>query len=290
MASTSAPDAPAKSPRIAVNGAAARTIPTAPAAGRARSTSVSPRSSPTRTTGPDPRPVGPALRRPDQGGLPSKCDVLAATTSRRRSSATRRHGPGRGRDQPETFEGLAQSRGYLYLRDLLAAVGVLAPYEARIERMILVGRALGRLAARTRQPGRAIRALEGAAAPAQQGRPGRVDQGGDPSARTRSGAPSPYSPGWTSETSRSPLQPRPTSSTTSPSGAKKRPMGSINSSTGYARRESTRRWKSRVPSGSPSVTMSDADRWRHVELLLHDTTIRHSTRIGGLFCSCSRSP
>ena len=36
----------------------------------------------------------------------------------------------------ETFEGLAQSRGYLYLRDLLAAVGVLAPYEARIERTI----------------------------------------------------------------------------------------------------------------------------------------------------------
>ena len=38
-----------------------------------------------------------------------------------------------------------------------------------------------------------------------------------------------------------------------------------------------------VSTGSPAVTMSDADRWRHVERLLHDTTIRHYTRIGGLF-------
>jgi hypothetical protein len=38
-----------------------------------------------------------------------------------------------------------------------------------------------------------------------------------------------------------------------------------------------------IASGPPSVTMSDADRWRHVELLLHDTTLRHSTRVGGLF-------
>lgn len=29
--------------------------------------------------------------------------------------------------------------------------------------------------------------------------------------------------------------------------------------------------------------MSDADRWRHVDVLLHDDSIRHFTRIGGLF-------
>jgi hypothetical protein len=34
---------------------------------------------------------------------------------------------------------------------------------------------------------------------------------------------------------------------------------------------------------SPAVTMSDAERWRHVERLLHDTTVRHYIRIGGLF-------
>jgi hypothetical protein len=35
--------------------------------------------------------------------------------------------------------------------------------------------------------------------------------------------------------------------------------------------------------GGPAVTVSDADRWQHVELLLHDDTIRHYTRIAGLF-------
>jgi hypothetical protein len=37
------------------------------------------------------------------------------------------------------------------------------------------------------------------------------------------------------------------------------------------------------PPGAPQVTVSDAERWSHVELLLHDTTIRHYTRIAGLF-------
>ncbi len=33
----------------------------------------------------------------------------------------------------------------------------------------------------------------------------------------------------------------------------------------------------------PTVTVSDAERWAHVQLLLHDDTIRHYTRIAGLF-------
>lgn len=37
------------------------------------------------------------------------------------------------------------------------------------------------------------------------------------------------------------------------------------------------------PHSAPSVTVSDAERWHHVELLLHDATIRHYTRIAGLF-------
>ncbi|HVI37545.1 MAG TPA: hypothetical protein VM684_15040 [Gaiellales bacterium] len=38
-----------------------------------------------------------------------------------------------------------------------------------------------------------------------------------------------------------------------------------------------------VPSGPPAVTVSDTERWAHVERLLHDTTLRGYTRIGGLF-------
>lgn len=38
-----------------------------------------------------------------------------------------------------------------------------------------------------------------------------------------------------------------------------------------------------APSDPPAVTVSDAQRWAHVERLLHDDTLRGYTRIGGLF-------
>ena len=38
-----------------------------------------------------------------------------------------------------------------------------------------------------------------------------------------------------------------------------------------------------LPSGAPAVTVSDGQRWQHVERLLHDDTLRGYTRIGGLF-------
>jgi hypothetical protein len=38
-----------------------------------------------------------------------------------------------------------------------------------------------------------------------------------------------------------------------------------------------------LPYGPPAVTVSDQERWQHVERLLHDDTLRSYTRIGGLF-------
>jgi hypothetical protein len=38
-----------------------------------------------------------------------------------------------------------------------------------------------------------------------------------------------------------------------------------------------------VPNGMPAVTISDEQRWQHVERLLHDHTLRSYTRLGGLF-------
>jgi hypothetical protein len=38
-----------------------------------------------------------------------------------------------------------------------------------------------------------------------------------------------------------------------------------------------------VPTSTPAVTISDEQRWQHVERLLHDQTLRSYTRLGGLF-------
>jgi hypothetical protein len=186
----------------------------------------------------------------------------------------------------ETFEGLAQSRGYLYLRDLLAAVGVLAPYEAPIERMTLW---LDELLT-TLPPEHAnlverfarwkvLRHVRNRAAQ------GELTKGVIQSARTQiRGTISLLA--WLAERDA-------TIATATQSDLEHyisigRPETTPNviyrfidwvRETGLnpALRVVT------VPSGSPSVTMSDADRWRHVELLLFDITIRYSTRIGGLF-------
>ena len=86
-----------KSPPLPVEGAAGRTIHTALDAHPARSTSVlsgiltDPRSGQIHTKL---VPLFDALIKADS---PAKCHLLAPTASRRRSSATRRHGPRRGR-------------------------------------------------------------------------------------------------------------------------------------------------------------------------------------------------
>ena len=186
----------------------------------------------------------------------------------------------------QTFEGLAQSGGYLYLRDLLAAVGVLAPYEARIERMIpwlveLLAALPPEHANLVERYARwkVLRHLRNKAAR------GELTKGVIQAARTQIRGTIALLT-WLTErgvtitaATQADLEhyiaigrPR-----TTPNGIYQfidwvRETG-VNPALEITL----------VPSGSPSVTMSDADRWRHVEVLLHDTTIRYSTRIGGLF-------
>ena len=186
----------------------------------------------------------------------------------------------------ETFEGLAQSKGYLYLRDLLAAVGVLAPYEARIERMILW---LDELL--TTVPPEHANVVERFARwkvlrhVRNKAARGELTKGVIQAARTQiRGTTSLLA--WLAD--RDATIATATQSDLEHYISTGRPETTPNviyrfidwvRETGLnpALRVVT------VPSGSPSVTMSDADRWRHVELLLFDATIRHSTRIGGLF-------
>ena len=42
-----------------------------------------------------------------------------------------------------------------------------------------------------------------------------------------------------------------------------------------------------APKAQPQVTMADQDRWRGVELLLHDNTINTHSRVAGCSCCCS---
>jgi len=186
----------------------------------------------------------------------------------------------------ETFEGLARSRGYLYLRDLLAAVGVLAPYEARIERTIAWLHEL--LAALPPEHAnlveryarwKVLRHLRNRAAR------GELTKGVIQAARTQIRGTIALLT-WLAErdltiatATQADLEhyisigrPR-----TTPNG--------IYQFVDWVRETGVNPALevTLVPSGSPSVTMSDGDRWRHVQLLLHDTTIHHSTRIGGLF-------
>ncbi len=184
-----------------------------------------------------------------------------------------------------TFEALAQNKSYHYLRDLLAAVGVLAPYEAPIERMIpwldgLLATVPPEHAALVERFARwkVLRHLRNKAAR------GELTKGVIQGARTRiRGTLSLLA--WMAEHNL-------TITTATQADLEHyiatRPSGTANVIYQFVdwARESGLNPALRVatfPSGCPSVTMSDADRWRHVELLLHDNTIRHYTRIGGLF-------
>jgi hypothetical protein len=186
----------------------------------------------------------------------------------------------------ETFEGLAQNRSYLYLRDLLAAVGVLAPYEARIERMIpwldeLLAALPPEHANLVERFARwkVLRHVRNKAAR------GELTKGVIQGARTQiRGTISLLA--WLAE--------RDVTITTATQtdlehyiaiGRPGTTPNGIYQFIDWVRETGLNPVLAItiVPSGSPSVTMSDADRWRHVEILLHDPTIRYSTRIGGLF-------
>ena len=186
----------------------------------------------------------------------------------------------------QAFEGLAPSRGYLYLRDLLAAVGVLAPYEARIERTIAwLDELLAALPPEhTRLVERyvrwkVLRHLRNSAAR------GELTKGVIQAARTQIRDTIALLT-WLAE--------RDVTITTATQadlehyiaiGRPRTTPNGIYRFIDWVRETGVNPALevTLVPSGSPSVTMSDADRWRHVELLLHDTTVPYAARIGGLF-------
>jgi hypothetical protein len=184
-----------------------------------------------------------------------------------------------------TFDKLPQTRGYLYVRDLLAALGVLPPYEARIERTVrwlddvlatlppehanLVERfARWRVLRHVRHRAARGELTKGVIQAARTKIRGTIallawldEQHVEIGTATQADLEHYIAIGrpgianviyqfvdWVRETGLNPTL-------------------HVDS----------------IASGSPAVTMSDADRWRHVERLLHDTTIRHYTRIGGLF-------
>jgi hypothetical protein len=184
------------------------------------------------------------------------------------------------------FEGLPQNRSHFYLRDLLTAVGVLPPFDPHIERMIPW---LDDLLAPLPPDQSAVvqrfarwRILRHLRRKADQG---EMTKGVMQAARFRIRAAISLL-AWLAEhnvTITSATQAdiehyiaieRPRTTATG-----------IHQFVDWVRQSGLNPvLRVAIPaSGPPAVTMSDDDRWRHVELLLHDTTIRLYTRIGGLF-------
>jgi hypothetical protein len=186
----------------------------------------------------------------------------------------------------ETFEKLPANKSYHYLRDLLAAVGVLPPYDARLERMnpwlddLLL--TLPPEHARVIEPFARWRVLRHLRRLAERD---ELTKGVIQSARTNLRAAIVLLT-WLNEHNLT------IASATQADLEHYLTRGQVRTTTNnvyqfvnWARETGLNSTLSVTvpPQGSPSVTMSDAERWRHVELLLHDTTIRHYVRVGGLF-------
>jgi hypothetical protein len=186
----------------------------------------------------------------------------------------------------ETFEKLPANKSYHYLRDLLAAVGVLPPYDARLERMnpwlddLLL--TLPPEHARVIEPFARWRVLRHLRRLAERD---ELTKGVIQSARTNLRAAIVLLT-WLNEHNLT------IASATQADLEHYLTRGQVRTTTNnvyqfvnWARETGLNSTLSVTvpPQGSPSVTMSDAERWRHVELLLHDTSIRHYVRVGGLF-------
>lgn len=186
----------------------------------------------------------------------------------------------------ETFEKLPANKSYHYLRDLLAALGVLSPYDARLERMtpwlddLLL--TLPPEHASVIEPfarWRVLRHLRNKATRDE------LTKGAIQGARTHVRAAVALLT-WLSEHNLTI-----TSATQADlehyltRGQVRTTTNNIYQFVNWARDTGLNSALSVTipPQGLPSVTMSDTERWRHVELLLHDTTIRHYVRVGGLF-------
>ena len=186
----------------------------------------------------------------------------------------------------ETFDHLPANKSYHYLRDLLAAVDVLAPYDARLERMtpwmenfvatlpLEHAMVIERFAR-----WRVLRYLRTTAARAA------LTKGAIQAARTNIRAAAALL-AWFDE-----HQLTITSATQADlehyltRGRARTTADHIYRFINWARDTGLNGALNVTtpPQGLPSVTMSDTERWEHVELLLHDTTIRHYVRVGGLF-------
>src|SRR3954452_7825248 len=184
----------------------------------------------------------------------------------------------------DTFRALPSDRAHNYLRDLLAALGVLAAYEPRIERMLpWLAAKLEPLPAdqadlvRRFTHWHILRHLRNVAGQ------GRLTKAITDRAREQISAAIRLlayldEHGATAATATQELLER--YQTT-----RRLTLSSEHAFITWLRtsRINTRLRIPLVPYGAPSVAVSDRERWAHVERLLHDDTLRGYTRIGGLF-------
>jgi hypothetical protein len=184
----------------------------------------------------------------------------------------------------DTFRALPSDRAHNYLRDLLAALGVLAAYEPRIERMLpWLEEKLKPLPAdqadlvRRFTHWHILRHLRNVAGQ------GRLTKAITDRAREQISAAIRLlayldERGATAATATQELLERYQTTRRLTLSSEQAFITWLRTS-----RVNTRLRIPPVPYGAPSVTVSDAQRWAHVERLLHDGTLRGYTRIGGLF-------
>ena len=184
----------------------------------------------------------------------------------------------------DTFRALPSDRAHNYLRELLASVGVLPAYEPRIERILpWLDLKLGPLPAdhadlvRRFAHWHVLRHLRDVA------RQRHLTKATTDSARDRISAAIRFL---------AYLDEHHASAATATQGQLERyqTIHAISLASEYTfitwlrrSRINTRLRIPYVPAGTPAVTISDEQRWQHVERLLHDQTLRSYTRLGGLF-------
>jgi len=190
----------------------------------------------------------------------------------------------------DTFRALPSDRTHLYLRELLAAVGVLPPYETRIERIPpwLETKLAGLPSehadlVRRFAHWRVLRQLRTTAAQ------GRLSKAITDRAREQISAAIRFltfldDHGLNAEVAvQADLENYQLATRATRPG-----LSTLSSEYAFIAwlrdsRINTRLKITSVTYGAPAVTVSDDQRWTHVDRLLHDDTLRDYTRLGGLF-------
>jgi hypothetical protein len=185
----------------------------------------------------------------------------------------------------ETFQQRPMDRTHNYVRDLLVAVAVLPPYEPLLERMIpwvaTLGESVDSHHARIVDQFARWRVLRHLRRRAEQG---ALTTGSFQAARSRLRRVVTFlawleAHGRSIETATQSDLERFLSSQPKSVAGELAQFLSLTCDTGLTPALGV----ANRPSAEPQVTMSDDDRWRHVNTLLHDDSIRLYTRIGGLF-------